>query len=126
MIATPSLFAAAVAGSADFGMVPAALLGVDLGIMLHRALTMVRNCESWNCPIEGNHNGACLGAVMSELAVSGCAWWTRMIWEGNSSCGRWRRRWAMDRAFCIPPANCTRGMRVAAFLFRSLLARCRR
>ncbi|MDY7075709.1 MAG: bifunctional transaldolase/phosoglucose isomerase [Chloroflexota bacterium] len=54
-----------------FGLVPAALVGVDLETLLHRALTMVCNCNSCNCAIRGDNNGARLGAIMSELAQAG-------------------------------------------------------
>jgi transaldolase/glucose-6-phosphate isomerase len=54
-----------------FGLVPAALVGVDVETLLDRALTMACNCESCNCPVEGNNLCARLGAVMGELAKAG-------------------------------------------------------
>ncbi|TEU10083.1 MAG: transaldolase, partial [Anaerolineales bacterium] len=54
-----------------FGLVPAALVGVDLETLLHQALTMACNCESCNCAIAGDNNGARLGAIMGELAQAG-------------------------------------------------------
>ncbi|HET8854176.1 MAG TPA: hypothetical protein VFN02_16785 [Ktedonobacteraceae bacterium] len=54
-----------------FGLVPAALIGVDTALLLDRAATMASNCESCNCPVEGNNSGAQLGAVMGELAIAG-------------------------------------------------------
>jgi transaldolase/glucose-6-phosphate isomerase len=54
-----------------FGLVPAALIGVDVETLLHRAMTMVCNCEGCNCPIGGDNNSGRLGAVMGELAKAG-------------------------------------------------------
>ncbi|HEV57006.1 MAG TPA: bifunctional transaldolase/phosoglucose isomerase, partial [Phycisphaerales bacterium] len=51
-----------------FGLVPAALVGVDVERLLEQALTMACNCEPCNCPINGDNNGAWLGAVLAELA----------------------------------------------------------
>ena len=54
-----------------FGLVPAALIGMDVGTLLDRATTMVGNCEACNSPVEGYNHGARLGAVLGELAMSG-------------------------------------------------------
>jgi transaldolase/glucose-6-phosphate isomerase len=54
-----------------FGLVPAALVGVDVETLLERSLTMACNCEPCNCPIGGDNNGAWLGAVLGELAKAG-------------------------------------------------------
>lgn len=54
-----------------FGLVPAALVGVDLETLLDQALTMACNCEPCNCPVDGDNNGAWLGAVLGELAKAG-------------------------------------------------------
>jgi transaldolase/glucose-6-phosphate isomerase len=54
-----------------FGLVPAALAGVDVETLLEEALTMVCNCEPCNCPVNGDNNGAWLGAVLGELALAG-------------------------------------------------------
>jgi glucose-6-phosphate isomerase len=54
-----------------FGLVPAALIGVDLETLLDRALTMACNCEACNCPMDGDNNGGRLGAIMGELAKAG-------------------------------------------------------
>ncbi len=54
-----------------FGLVPAALIGVDLEELLNRALTMACNCESCNCPVVGDNYGGRLGAIMGELANAG-------------------------------------------------------
>ncbi len=54
-----------------FGLVPAALIGVDLQTLLNRATTMMCNCEGCNRPMNGDNNGARLGAIMGELAKAG-------------------------------------------------------
>ena len=50
-----------------FGLLPASLVGVDVEALLERSLDMARNCGS----IDGDNNGAWLGAVLSELAKAG-------------------------------------------------------
>ena len=54
-----------------FGLVPAALIGMDLQTLLDRAMTMACNCEACNCPVEGNNNGARLGVVLGDLTKAG-------------------------------------------------------
>ncbi len=54
-----------------FGLVPAALMGIDIRTLLDRAMTMVCNSEGCNCPIAGNNTGARLGVVLGELAKAG-------------------------------------------------------
>jgi transaldolase/glucose-6-phosphate isomerase len=54
-----------------FGLVPAALVGVDVETLLEQALTMACNCEACNCPVNGDNNGAWLGAILGELAKAG-------------------------------------------------------
>jgi len=54
-----------------FGLLPAALIGVDVEMLLQRALTMVCNCNSCNCPVAGDSNSARLGAIMGALAQAG-------------------------------------------------------
>jgi transaldolase/glucose-6-phosphate isomerase len=54
-----------------FGLVPAALLGVDVPRLLDRAHTMACNSEGCNSPIGGNNTSAWLGAVIGELAAAG-------------------------------------------------------
>ena len=53
-----------------FGLVPAALVGVEVAKLLDRASTMAHNCDGCNSPVEGDNRGAWLGAVMGELAYS--------------------------------------------------------
>ncbi len=54
-----------------FGLVPAALVGVELHTLLDRASTMIRNCEWFNTPTDGDNSGAWLGAIVGELAAQG-------------------------------------------------------
>lgn len=54
-----------------FGLVPAALIGMDVAKLLDRAATVACNCEACNCPVAGDNSGAWLGANMGELAVAG-------------------------------------------------------
>jgi transaldolase/glucose-6-phosphate isomerase len=54
-----------------FGVVPAALIGVDLNELLDSAAVMVCNSEGSNCPVNGNNTPAILGCIMGKLADSG-------------------------------------------------------
>ena len=54
-----------------FGLVPAALVGVDLEKLLQRVLVTVCNCESCNCAVDGDNDAAILGTVIGILAQSG-------------------------------------------------------
>ncbi|UCG64490.1 MAG: bifunctional transaldolase/phosoglucose isomerase [Deltaproteobacteria bacterium] len=54
-----------------FGLVPAALIGVDIPTLLDRAMTAVCNSEGCNCPVADNNNGARLGVVLGELNKEG-------------------------------------------------------
>ena len=54
-----------------FGLVPAALIGVDLEALLGRAMIAARNCEGCDCAIQGDNYGGRLGAIMGELAQAG-------------------------------------------------------
>ncbi len=49
-----------------FGLVPAALVGVDVGRLLDRALAVASGCES--CVAAGDNPGAWLGVILGELA----------------------------------------------------------
>jgi transaldolase/glucose-6-phosphate isomerase len=53
------------------GIPPAAFQGVDLDTLLARAITMLHNCESCNCAVDGDNSGAWLGAILGELAKAG-------------------------------------------------------
>ncbi|GBD86497.1 transaldolase [bacterium BMS3Abin03] len=54
-----------------FGIVPAALIGVDLDALLNNAAVMVCNSEGFNCPVYGDNTPAQLGCAMGELANQG-------------------------------------------------------
>ena len=72
-----------------FGLVPAALVGVELEKLLDRALVMACNCESCNCPSGGDNNGARLGVVMGELAKFGRDKVTLITSPAIASFGDW-------------------------------------
>jgi glucose-6-phosphate isomerase len=54
-----------------FGLVPAALIGMDLARLLDRAARMACNCEACNCPVKGNNTCAWLGSALGEMAKIG-------------------------------------------------------
>ena len=54
-----------------FGIVPAALIGVDIKKILNNAEVMVCNSEGNNCPINGDNTPAKLGVTMGQLANEG-------------------------------------------------------
>jgi glucose-6-phosphate isomerase len=54
-----------------FGLVPAALMGMDIQDLLDRGLTMKGRCEASDGPGEEDNPGAHLGVVLGELAKSG-------------------------------------------------------
>ncbi|MBN1666063.1 MAG: bifunctional transaldolase/phosoglucose isomerase [Anaerolineales bacterium] len=54
-----------------FGLVPAALIGVDLDLLLDRAQVAACNCDSSNCPYHGDNLGGQLGGILGELAKAG-------------------------------------------------------
>lgn len=72
-----------------FGLVPAALIGVDLKTLLDRAMIMVHNCGACNSTIEGNHPGGRLGAIIGELAKVGRDKVALVVSPGISSFGDW-------------------------------------
>jgi len=71
------------------GLVPAALIGMDLRKLLQRALVMTTNCASCNCPVGGNNEGALLGVAMAELAHAGRDKVTLCTSSGLESFGNW-------------------------------------
>jgi len=58
-----------------FGLVPAALIGMDLDLILERAAIMVENARHLtgyrNCPVCEDNTAVRLGATMGELAMAG-------------------------------------------------------
>ncbi|MGI0090559.1 MAG: transaldolase [Nitrososphaerales archaeon] len=84
-----------------FGLVPAALIGVDVRRLLDNALTMSSSCES--CVNIKDNPGAWLGTIIGELAVRGrdkltfvaspgveslCDWIEQLIAESTGKEGR--------------------------------------
>jgi transaldolase/glucose-6-phosphate isomerase len=53
------------------GLVPGALIGMDIGTLLKRATRIAANCKTSDPPTAGNNMGARLGAVLGELAKAG-------------------------------------------------------
>jgi glucose-6-phosphate isomerase len=72
-----------------FGLVPAALVGVDLDRLLERAQKAACNAESCNCPVDGDNNSARLGAIMGELARAGRDKVTFITSPAMASFGDW-------------------------------------
>lgn len=70
-----------------FGLVPAALLGINIAKLLARAVDMAARCR-WHDPIEQNP-GADLGAIMGALAPSGRDKVTIMASPAINSFGLW-------------------------------------
>jgi glucose-6-phosphate isomerase len=54
-----------------FGIVPAALLGIDIKELLQRAVSMASSCKGADSPAHGSNTSARLGVIMGELANSG-------------------------------------------------------
>lgn len=72
-----------------FGLVPAALIGMDLEIMLERAATSAQKSAGSNCPVQGDNTAARLGASMGELAMAGLDKVTLIIAPSLSYFGAW-------------------------------------
>jgi transaldolase/glucose-6-phosphate isomerase len=70
-----------------FGLVPAALVGVDVPRLLDRTLAMVSGCES--CVAAGDNLGAWLGSILGELAKAGRDKVTFAISPAIASFGDW-------------------------------------
>ncbi len=70
-----------------FGLVPAALMGVDVANLLDRALHMVHACASC-CPITENP-GVTLGAAMGEVARRGRDKVTLLVAKPIGTLGMW-------------------------------------
>src|SRR4030042_1809985 len=59
------------AAISSVGLVPAALIGMDIGELLARARAMARQCKPSGTTEEAANPGALLGAIMGELAKAG-------------------------------------------------------
>ena len=70
-----------------FGLVPAALVGIDVGQLLHRAHRMAEACAAW-VPARQNP-AAWLGAVLAEAALAGRNKATFVLSPGIGSFGLW-------------------------------------
>ena len=70
-----------------FGLVPAALIGVDLATLLHRAHRMAEACAACVPPLE--NPAARLGAVLGEGALAGRNKATFVLSPGIASFGLW-------------------------------------
>ncbi|MFQ6101285.1 MAG: glucose-6-phosphate isomerase [Anaerolineae bacterium] len=70
-----------------FGLVPAALVGVDIGPLLDRALAMASGCSTY--VVTQNNPAARLGAILGELAKAGRDKVTFAISPAIASFGDW-------------------------------------
>jgi glucose-6-phosphate isomerase len=70
-----------------FGLVPAALAGVNIGGMLHQAQVAEQNCAQYG--EFRNNSGLWLGSVMGEMARQGRDKLTYIVSEPISSFGLW-------------------------------------
>jgi transaldolase/glucose-6-phosphate isomerase len=71
----------------DFGMAPAAAIGIDTSAFLERAAEMVRSCTASAPPIE--NPGIILGAIMGAAAQMGRDKLTIIASPGIASLGAW-------------------------------------
>lgn len=72
-----------------FGLVPAALIGMDLALMLERAALMAQNTANCNGTARTDNSAALLGAAMGELAIAGRDKVTLIISPPVSYFGAW-------------------------------------
>jgi transaldolase/glucose-6-phosphate isomerase len=77
------------AAISSVGLVPAALIGMDIGELLARALAMARQCKPAGTTKEAADPGALLGAVVGELAKAGRDKITFSISAQVASFGDW-------------------------------------
>src|SRR5882724_4866641 len=70
-----------------FGLVPAALIGVDVDTLLHRAHRMAEACAACVPPLE--NPAAWLGAILGEAALAGRDKVTFVLSPGIASFGLW-------------------------------------
>jgi transaldolase/glucose-6-phosphate isomerase len=70
-----------------FGLVPAALIGVDVATLLHRAHRMAEACAA--CVPVLENPGAWLGAILGESALAGRDKVTFVLSPGIASFGSW-------------------------------------
>jgi len=77
------------AALSSVGLVPAALIGMDLGQLLARALAIARLCKPASNAKESINPGALLGAILGELAKAGRDKVTFIISAQVASFGDW-------------------------------------
>jgi len=77
------------AALSSVGLVPAALIGMDLGQLLARALAMARLCKPASTAKDATNPGALLGAIMGEMAKAGRDKVTFIISAHVASFGDW-------------------------------------
>jgi len=72
-----------------FGLVPAALLGVDVETLLQRSLTALCSCEDCDCALDENNYGTQLGVILGEMARKGRNKLTLITSQEITSFGNW-------------------------------------
>ncbi len=72
-----------------FGLVPAALLGVDVETLLQRSLTALCSCEDCDCALDEYNFGAQLGVILGEMARKGRDKLTLITSPEITSFGNW-------------------------------------
>jgi glucose-6-phosphate isomerase len=72
-----------------FGLVPAAMIGMDLVHLLEGSLTDLCSCESCDCAIDENNYAAQLGGILGVLAREGRDKLTFLISPEIDSFGTW-------------------------------------
>jgi transaldolase / glucose-6-phosphate isomerase len=77
------------AAISSVGLVPAALIGMDLGQLLARAQAMASQCRSASTTKEAANPGALLGAIVGALAKAGLDKVTFIISDQVASFGDW-------------------------------------
>jgi glucose-6-phosphate isomerase len=72
-----------------FGLVPAAMIGIDMRTFVGRALAVSREESLSVAPQRGQITGAVLGAILGELALRGCDKATFAFSPAIASFGEW-------------------------------------
>ena len=72
-----------------FGLVPAALVGVDVTTLLDRALTAMCDAGGAHCGVKGDNDAARLGVIMGECAKQGRDKVTLIMSPAIESFGDW-------------------------------------
>lgn len=72
-----------------FGLVPAALVGVDVERLIDSAQVMTCNTDGCNCPVDGDNLGGQMGTTIGELAKTGRDKLTFVLSPKIESFGDW-------------------------------------